>query len=250
MKRAALLDPRPEAEAAANPIADAVNIPLWELTARTHELPPPGEPLRLPDLPAGREAGRLLAERGRQVEFAPFAFGPSERGRLWRPNPFLESVAPDLNPGSALDIGCGSGRDAVFLASLGWHVTALDILPDALDRGRDLAARYLDDPTRIDWVVTDVHRSAPSGQFDLVTMFAFLHRPLLLRLPEMLNPGGSLILETFTTEHRARHGRPASPDLAVDPEKLPHLAPGLRIEHADAAWRGDRHTARLWARRE
>lgn len=226
---------------------DAVNIPLSELPDRMHELPAPAEPLHLPDLAIGREAADFLVTRGRKTDLVPFELRASERSRLWRPNPFLESIAPSLSPGHALDVGCGSGRDAVYLASLGWQVTALDILPDALDRGRDLAHRYLDDPSFVEWVPMDIRRSIPSGPFDLVAMFAFLHRPLLSSLLEILAPGGSLVLETFTTEHRARHGRPASPALAIDPAELHSLAAGLTVVQADADWRNDRHTARLWA---
>lgn len=247
MKLTSLLDPRPAGEAATWPMRDAVNIPLAELPDRMHELPAPGEPLELPDLPIGREAADFLAARGRTSTLVPFELRGSSPSRLWRPNPFLEATVSALNPGHALDVGCGSGRDAVYLASLGWRVTALDILPDALDRGRDLAHRYLEDPSLVEWLPMDIRRTTPTGPFDLVAMFAFLHRPLLARLPGLLTPGGSLILETFTTEHRAKHGRPASPDLAIDPTELNDLAPGLQVMQANAEWRNDRHVARLWA---
>lgn len=248
MRLVSRLDPRPPEEVAALPFVDAVNIPLAELPARMHELPPPGAPLFLPDLPAGREAAEFLASRKREVSFVAFEEGHSEPGRLWRPNPFLEEVAPHLAPGTALDVGCGSGRDAVYLASLGWRVVALDILPDALERGAELSERYLDDPAAIEWATADVRRTFPEEAFDLVVMFAFLHRPLLARVTELLRPGGSLVLEQFTLEHRARHGRPASDDLAVDPNELATLAPGLTVVQADSQWRGERHTARLIGR--
>jgi SAM-dependent methyltransferase len=240
------LDPRPAEAATSAPFVDAVNIPLEELAGRMHELPPPGERLSLPDSAVGRTAAAFLAKR--ETELVAFEPGTSERGRLWRPNPFLEEIAPRLQSGTALDVGCGSGRDAVYLASLGWRVVALDILPDALDRGRDLAERYLDEPTEIEWMLGDVRRSLPNGTFDLVTMFAFLNRPLLNQAADLLRPGGSLLLETFTTTHRARYGRPASEDLAVSEDELNGIAPGLEVVSAGAEWRGDRHTARLWAR--
>jgi SAM-dependent methyltransferase len=249
VKLVSRLDPRPADEASAAPFADAVNIPLAELPGRMYELPPPGEVLHLPDLPVGREATTFLATRQREAVYVPFTEGPSEPCRLWRPNPFLEEVAPRLTPGTALDVGCGAGRDAVFLAALGWHVVALDILPDALDQGRALAMRYLRDPSVIDWSLTDVRRAFPSGTFDLVTMFAFLSRPFLGRVADLLRPEGSLVLETFTREHRALYGRPASDELAVDPHELHQIAPGLTVVEAEADWRGKRHNARLWARR-
>jgi SAM-dependent methyltransferase len=249
MKRRRLLDPREVSDAVAAPIADAVNIPWSEIPRRMHELPPPDEILRMPDLTSVQAAAERLQSRGRRVELVPFAYGESGRGRLWEPNPFLAEIAPHLPPGRALDVGCGAGRDAVFLASLGWSVLAVDVLPDAIERGRDLAARYLDAPERIEWSVADIRRESPSGAFDLVTMFAFLHRPLLRAVPDLLAPGGSLVLETFTTEHRARHGRPASPELALAPEEIGKLVPGLTVREANVAWRGLRHTGRLWVSR-
>ena len=248
VKLVSRLDPRPSDEAAATPFSDAVNIPLAELPGRMYELPPPGEVLCLPDLPVGRETAEFLAKRKRTTTLVPFTEGVSGTCRLWRPNPFLEEVVPQLTPGVALDVGCGAGRDAVFLASLGWRVLALDILPDALEQGRELAQRYLPELDAIEWRLADVRRTFPEGEFDLIVMFAFLNRPLLARAAELLHPGGSLVLETFTQQHRARHGRPASDDLAVEPEELPRIAPGLHVVQFDAKWRGERHTGRLWAK--
>ncbi len=60
----------------------------------------------------------------------------TERGQRWsgRPNQRLVEIADGLHPGRALDIGCGEGGDAVWLANLGWVVTAVDISPTALGR--------------------------------------------------------------------------------------------------------------------
>lgn len=251
------LDPRPEVEAAARPYLDAVNIPTPELLGRLHELPPRSEPVQI----VGSEvenARRLLEAGGRTVEVVPGEFATlGEPLRLWRPNAFLEEILPRLNPGRALDLGCGSGRESVALAGSGFEVVACDVLPDALEMGRGLAARYLLDgtpaePPPIEWRRRDVEREGPpEGWFDLVVSFRFLHRPLLANIRRLLRPGGSLVLETFTTLHRERHGKPRSDAHVLLPGEAESLSPGLSILHADEGWRASGvHTARLWAKAE
>ena len=64
------------------------------------------------------------------------------RGRVWsgRPNPVLVDFVGSLRPGTALDLGCGEGGDAIWLARQGWHVIAVDISTTALDRAAADAA--------------------------------------------------------------------------------------------------------------
>lgn len=191
-----------------------------------------------------------LAAGGREARWMrDFEYGPPAPGRLWEPNDWLAEMRAHLPPGRAIDLGAGTGRDAVFLAGHGWRVQAVDHLEDALARGRDLAARYLppEAAARIEWEQQELEAGEFAREFDLVTMFFFLHRPLLARTPEWLRPGGNLVVETFTTLHRERHGKPRSAELALRPGELPALATGLTVRHYDEAWRGERHTARLWA---
>ncbi len=255
-----LLDPRSPYEAAARPLAGAVNIPADEIEARTSELPPRGAALRV----AGGNEGtdRAVAAlrglgRGVVVESSPRALGAEERavrGRLWSASAWLETVLPNLSVGRALDVACGSGRDAVFLAAQGWQVLAVDWLPDALDLGRGLAARYAPGAA-IDWRCIDLEQDgAPAdgagvfeAPFDLITVFRYLHRPLFCRFRDWLAPGGSLVFETFTTLHRRRHGKPSRDAHVLRPGELQTLLEGWEIRSIDESWRGDAHTARAWA---
>ncbi|HTQ10328.1 MAG TPA: hypothetical protein VMI31_09680 [Fimbriimonadaceae bacterium] len=188
-------------------------------------------------------------------------------GRLWEPNPFLVEVAARLEPGRAVDFACGTGRDGVALTATGWQVLAIDHLSDALDRARDLGRRYLapEDAARIHWLEADLeseaggHRTAgPPGAMsppmeaanaELISMFWYLNRPLIQACRNLLSPGGSLVIETFTAVHRETFGKPRREHFALNPGELPDLVEGMKIEFSEEAWHGDRHSARLWARR-
>jgi SAM-dependent methyltransferase len=101
-----------------------------------------------------------------------------DRDAVWsgRPNPLLVREVAELPPGSVLDLGCGEGGDAIWLARHGWRVTALDISATALGR----AAAHADTAgvgDRIEWVRHDLSRSAPDGSYDLVSA-QFLQSPV------------------------------------------------------------------------
>lgn len=85
------------------------------------------------------------------------------------PNPVLVAEAADLEPGQALDVGCGEGADALWLARHGWLVTAVDISGVALQR-----AAGADNGDRVAWRMGDLTTAAPPvGAFDLVSVQYF-----------------------------------------------------------------------------
>ncbi len=84
------------------------------------------------------------------------------------PNPQLVAEVAGLASGTALDIGCGEGADAVWLAERGWHVTAIDISGVALERARS-AASNAGVAERIDWRHGDIATWAPERSYDLVS---------------------------------------------------------------------------------
>jgi SAM-dependent methyltransferase len=109
-----------------------------------------------------------------------------ERDRIWsgRVNVQLASVVGDLPPGRALDLGCGEGGDAVWLAERGWHVVAVDVSETALARaGAEARARGVLD--RIDFQHHDLSDSFPAGSFDLASA-QFLHSTVRLERPQIL----------------------------------------------------------------
>ncbi|SFO77711.1 Major Facilitator Superfamily protein [Actinomadura madurae] len=125
----------------------------------------------------------------------------SEHHHLWSgdPNAVLVEEVTGLEPGTALDLGCGEGADAIWLARRGWRVTAADISGVALER----AARHAAEAgvaDRVDWQRHDLAVSFPEGTYDLVSA-QFLHSPADMPREEILRsaaaavaPGGVLLI--------------------------------------------------------
>jgi SAM-dependent methyltransferase len=129
-----------------------------------------------------------------------------------------------LAPGSqALDLACGLGRHARWLARRGHAVLAVD---------RDAACgAALDDQTGVRFLQADLE-AAPwplAGQrFDAIVVTQYLHRPLLPLIVAALAPGGLLIYETFA-QGNERYGRPANPDFLLAPGELLAACAGLHV---------------------
>lgn len=115
------------------------------------------------------------------------------------PNGVLVAEASDLAPGQALDVGCGEGADALWLARRGWRVTAVDISRTALQRAAATAGLDLDLAGRVAWTRADLTDTPlPAGAFDLVSIqyFPLRRRPghaVLCRLLAAVAPGGTLL---------------------------------------------------------
>ena len=136
------------------------------------------------------------------------------------PNQFVEQALADLPPGRALDLACGEGRNARWLAQQGWQVTALDFSPVAIEKGRRLAEELADDlADRIDWQVGDVLNTALPADLDLVVI-AYLQVPAAERATVMrrafaaLAAGGRLFVVGHDTTNLTE-GTGGPPDPAV-----------------------------------
>ena len=113
------------------------------------------------------------------------------------PNGVLVTEVTELPPGQALDVGCGEGADALWLARRGWQVTAVDISPTALQRA---AAAATDVNGRVTWAQADLTSAPPpAGAFDLVSVqyFPLPQQPdhtALRGLLDAVAPGGTLLI--------------------------------------------------------
>lgn len=113
------------------------------------------------------------------------------------PARLLVDYATPLPPASALDLACGAGRNAAWLAQRGWEVVALD--------GAEEAIKLV--PEGIDARVFDLESDAPlpfpDASFDLVLILFYLHRPLFAEAKRVLRSGGMIITTALT---RGRFG--------------------------------------------
>ena len=156
-----------------------------------------------------------------------------ERARIWsgNPNRQLVAIAGDLPPGRALDVGCGEGADAAWLASRGWTVLGVDVSEVALGRARQHTAEL--EPVvanRLGWQQVDL-LAAPDlpGDLDLVSV-QFMHLPepqhsLVLRsLAALVGIGGSLLVVAHDpSDLHSGVGRPHQHELFHTSEQIAGL---------------------------
>lgn len=164
------------------------------------------------------------------------------------PSPFLADLDPLLpRAGRALDVGGGSGRNALWLARRGLEVTLADVSDVALALAAE-AARAAGLALRT--VEVDLEQAPlPEGPWDLVLCAYCLHRPLFAAFPAALAPGGVLVVAHATRTNLERHPRPGPRHVLEDGE-LPTLVRGLEILRSEEGWlESGRHEARVVARR-
>jgi SAM-dependent methyltransferase len=116
------------------------------------------------------------------------------------PNARLVEALANVTPGRALDAGCGHGAEALWLATRGWDVTAVDFSASALEHGRAMAdALGPDVAGRITWIEGDLSTwTPPSGHFDLVaSLYVHIAGPVtaaIQRLADAVAVGGTLLM--------------------------------------------------------
>jgi SAM-dependent methyltransferase len=241
----------------------AANIPLEELASRVHEMPPSRQALRIVDvdLQRARAAETFFSARGTPVRIEAFdplrqtAMGQS-RVRLWQPSPFLVEALNEiqllrpLGGLSAIDVACGTGRDAAYMALRGLNVTAIDVLPDAISRARDLAGRAGVSVAAIRHDLENGNSLPDVAPAEVVTVFRYLHRPLFPALARAVAPGGFLVYETFHRRNRETGRRPHSPDHLLETGELAAAFPDFEILVFRDVWeREGRYFSSLLARR-
>jgi YbgC/YbaW family acyl-CoA thioester hydrolase len=183
-------------------------------------------------------------------------YGGSERVWSGSPNAWVAATIATWTPGRALDLGAGEGRHGVWLASLGWQVTAVDFSAVGIERGRGGAQEA---GVEVDWVVADLRTWEPpaGATFDLVLVaYLQLGDDILARARSWLAPGGALVvvghaLRNLTEGvggpcdarllHTAAGYRAASEGLVVEQlaEVVRHQLGGDAIDLVLVARRGD-----------
>ncbi len=149
----------------------------------------------------------------------------------------LADELADLPPGRALDLGCGAGRSAVWLAERGWDVTGVDFSDVALG----LARKQRPD---VDWVLADLREYEPErGAFDLVLVL-FVHLPpderraLLSGAADALAPGGIAVVLGHDVENLGTGAPgPSRPEVLYTPEDTARELAGLEIVKAGTVTR-------------
>lgn len=129
------------------------------------------------------------------------------QSQVWsgRPNGALVQMVTALNPGDALDLGCGEGADSIWLAEHGWRVLATDFSVTALARGAREASRRGIPDHAVTWQDVNLVSWRPTGQFNLV-IAAYLHSAgvrsryqLIRKFAEHVKTGGHLLVLSHAT---------------------------------------------------
>lgn len=168
-----------------------------------------------------------------------------------QPDDWLRQSLVQVPPGRALELGCGLGHNAIWLAEQGWQVDAVDISPVGLARAAELAHSR---QAVVQWIAADLDDLSwepPRSKYDLIVVFRFLDR---LRLPQLIEeslaPGGLLVYETFSVGQLSRpDNHLKNPAFALNPGELPTLFPQLTALDYEEANLDDRCVGRLLARR-
>jgi SAM-dependent methyltransferase len=167
----------------------------------------------------------------------------AEVENLWsaRPNRFLVAEVAELPPGRALDLACGEGQNAIWLASRGWRVVGVDFSPIAIDKARARAAR---EDLDVEFVCSDLLEYAPAPEsFDLVLVL-YLHLPagerhvVLDRAVEALAAGGTFVLLGHDLLNATEGvGGPSDESILYTPDDIVADLRELRIETAERVLR-------------
>lgn len=152
---------------------------------------------------------------------------------LWSrlPNTFVKSRLRDAEPGTGVDVACGEGRNAIWLADRGWEMTAVDFSAVAIERGRSLS-------DKVNFVQSDVFTWDPRRLFDLV-LIAYLQveaeplSELVRRAGGWLEHGGELFMVGHDISNLDEGvGGPQVPERLWDLDLMLEWLEGLRVVEA------------------
>jgi 2-polyprenyl-3-methyl-5-hydroxy-6-metoxy-1,4-benzoquinol methylase len=157
------------------------------------------------------------------------------------PNRFVVEEFTGVPPGRAVDLAAGEGRNAIWLAGLGWSVSAVDFSRVAIERGRQLAAAR---GLIVEFLVADVLEYQPERAAYDAVLIAYLHLPpphrrqVLAGAVAALAPGGRiLVVGHDRTNLTDGTGGPRDPDILYTPDEIVADLPGLSVRRAQPARR-------------
>jgi SAM-dependent methyltransferase len=164
-------------------------------------------------------------------------YASGDRHATTAPNQFLVAEVSRMAPGRALDLACGAGRNAVWLAEQGWRVTAVDFSNVGLTRARELArARRVE----INWIEADVVVWTPAARaWDLVCVLylqlpAPERRSVLRRAVDAVAPGGTLLVVGHDLQNLTEGwGGPPQAEVLFTPDDIVAEMDGLPVEKAE-----------------
>ncbi len=241
-----LIDLRAEDAYQSGHYLEATHLPWPALQTRLNELPERPASLQLlgDDLTLAA-ASAFLIDKGYLIsnQMTLYAFEQycqkhpglvvlgSDSRALWQPTPLLLAFIKQFANGNlssstvsngrlALDIGCGGGRDAVYLALHGWRVIAIDREQRVLQRAEQLA-QSTGQTLPIDWraCAVEVDDCLPQQRLDLIVMMRFLNRSVVAKMAQMLKPGGFVVIQTFV-EGVEQMGSPKNPNFILKKGEL------------------------------
>lgn len=221
-------------------IKAATHLPWPELKQRMNELPArPAKLQLLADNLYLEEAQSFLIKKGYEVNWSlpasdyqsfvknspGLAVSGTESQVVWSPSSLVEAFVTEYanHPSSdtkplALDIGCGGGRDAVYLSMNGWEVTGIDHKASVMQRAKQLANFH---QQSVHWYTCSVKESGclPSQPVDLIVVIRYLNRALFDSIKALLKPNGYLIFQTFVEGVEA-FGSPKNPNYILKKGEL------------------------------
>ncbi|MCO7224575.1 methyltransferase domain-containing protein [Pleionea sp. CnH1-48] len=223
-------------------LQDSANLPLDSLYARMHELPKKSIALVvIYEQEQEQETRAFFDERQFQIEAyvswqavkaanlnAKYFSRGASQTTLWQPAPFVKHIADefladvDVSQWQALDLACGSGRDAIYLAQRGLKVYGVDYSATAIERCR-ITAEHL--KVTVHTLQADLEKNFVASQlalpstFQLVVVCRYLHRPLFEQLKQWVAPGGMIAYQTFM-QGAEKIGSPRNPAFLLQPGEL------------------------------
>ena len=170
-----------------------------------------------------------------------------------KPSALLTEWLDGRPPGRALDLACGTGRNALYLAEKGYDVTAVDISPRAIQLAETMAREK---GLKISWLVADLDNYDPPGQFDLIIIsFFYINRNRVPQIIKALKKGGILLYENHLLAPSSSDDEASKHRFHFRPGELAELFRGLSMiryeeRHVDKGEDRPSYLASLVAQKE